>query len=542
MADITLSNDNGIPGTVHLVDLEGLVDAQHASGTIKDVVLIPTPSNDPNDPLNWTPRRKLVSTACTLLYVLAVAFPSSAIYSVFMPIIAKTGIPFGTLNEGTGYMFLFFGWGCAFWQPVALHYGKRPVYLFSVLATLGITMWGPYVETSGQWIASKILQGFVGAPVESLPEISMTDISFTYKRGAYMTLYAFFLVGSNYIAPTLAGFISNGQDWEWVLYWCAIFCGLSFVILCLFMEETNYDRPPTSPNPAVVPEEEDAPLESNEKVAHQISIPTQMNSRVVTGSTKTFLQKMSLRDKPRPFKRLLFSLKQPFQFFTFPVVLYGGFASGSALIWFNFLNATASLIYSGPPYNFKPSMVGLTYISPFLGNALCMLLTGTMGDKLNIYLARRSQGISEPEHRLWPLILTTVFGPMSLILWGVGAANSIHWFGLVAAEFLLGVSITITIPIACNYAIDTYQQLGGEALVAVVIVRNTMSFAIGYGITPWIEHTGIQNTFIAAAFIGLAETLVFLVFVKFGKRFRRDSKKRYAKMVSESALMGHGEH
>lgn len=37
-------------------------------------------------------------------------------------------------------------------------------------------IWVPYTNTNGQWIASKLLQGFFGAPVESLCEISVTDI------------------------------------------------------------------------------------------------------------------------------------------------------------------------------------------------------------------------------------------------------------------------------------------------------------------------------------------------------------------------------
>lgn len=53
---------------------------------------------------------------------------------------------------------------------------------------------------------------------------------------------------------------------------------------------------------------------------------------------------------------------------------------------------------------------------------------------------------------------------MGLILWGVGAAHSVHWFGLIAAMFILSASITIAIPVSCNYAIDTYQQLGGQAM------------------------------------------------------------------------------
>ena len=40
-----------------------------------------------------------------------------------------------------------------------------------------IMIWVPYTNTNGQWIASKLLQGFFGAPVESLCEISVTDIA-----------------------------------------------------------------------------------------------------------------------------------------------------------------------------------------------------------------------------------------------------------------------------------------------------------------------------------------------------------------------------
>lgn len=53
-----------IPGTVHLVDLEGTMASRHAEGNGKDIVLIPTPSNDPDDPLNWSSRRKYQLLAC----------------------------------------------------------------------------------------------------------------------------------------------------------------------------------------------------------------------------------------------------------------------------------------------------------------------------------------------------------------------------------------------------------------------------------------------------------------------------------------------
>lgn len=32
-----------------------------------------------------------------------------------------------------------------------------------------------------------------------------------------MGFYALFLVGSNFLAPVIAGFVNDGQGWEWVL-------------------------------------------------------------------------------------------------------------------------------------------------------------------------------------------------------------------------------------------------------------------------------------------------------------------------------------
>lgn len=98
-----------VPGTVHLVDLEGTMRAKHAKGGKRDIVLVPTPSSDPDDPLNWSPRRKIMSTVSMCVYTLMVGIASAAIYSVLVPISDATGLTLGDLNSGTGYMFLFFG-------------------------------------------------------------------------------------------------------------------------------------------------------------------------------------------------------------------------------------------------------------------------------------------------------------------------------------------------------------------------------------------------------------------------------------------------
>ena len=92
------------PGTVHLVDLYGTMATKHAGQNEKDIILVPRPSEDPEDPLNWTMRRKLLATSCVVVYTIMLAIPSSAVYSVVTPIRKATGLSLADINNGTGIM------------------------------------------------------------------------------------------------------------------------------------------------------------------------------------------------------------------------------------------------------------------------------------------------------------------------------------------------------------------------------------------------------------------------------------------------------
>ena len=88
----------------------------------------------------------------------------------------------------------------------------------------------------------------------------------------------------------------------------------------------------------------------------------------------------------------------------------------------------------------------------------------------------------EAEHRLWLLLICFILLPFSFILWGVGSYHEIHWFGLVFAMGVMSFVSTAQSQIWVTYCVDSYRDLGGEALVTVILIRNTMIFAASYGL------------------------------------------------------------
>lgn len=123
------------PGTTHLVDLDGTMATKHANDKdVRDIVLIPRPSDDPEDPLNWSFRRKLLSTSCVVVYTMLLAIPSSAVYSVVTPIRKATGLTLTDLNNGTGIMV------CLRLGPTEVQ--RHPTYCDSFYSTDGAASFG----------------------------------------------------------------------------------------------------------------------------------------------------------------------------------------------------------------------------------------------------------------------------------------------------------------------------------------------------------------------------------------------------------------
>ncbi|KAJ6444349.1 C2H2 transcription factor [Purpureocillium lavendulum] len=476
-----------VPGTILLFD----PDHEHGDRAHRgDILLHPTPSSDPEDPLNWTRSRKHLAVSMACLYTFTIGICTAVQYSILTPLSEAQGLTISQLNMGTGITQLMQGWCCLLWQPIAMTYGRRGIYIVTIVLSIGPMIWTPFSTGPGQWYTHRVLLGIATCPVESLPEVTVPDLFFAHERGKYMALYAFVLFGSNFLAPFLAGFINDAAGWRWVMYFSSILIVLCSVIMFFFTEETIYFRQTT---------EGQDPSSLHIKTANGEAVDT---AAQFTQPPRSRLQKLSLVTKlpgrPSNKQMLLKSWRALKILVFFPNILWAAFLYGSNIAWYSVINATISLILTPAPYEFKPTMVGVCYLSPFVFGAISSAWAGNFADSVALKLARRNKGIREPEHRLWGLAIAAMASTGGLI-----------------------------IAISLAYAVDCFKEISGESFVAIIVLRNTMGFAFSYAITPWIEKVGLRNCFISVSMLSLVCTGSFVLMILWGKNLRRSSAERY---------------
>jgi MFS family permease len=537
-------DDEPVPGTVYLVDVNGQATSDLHDASHKDILLVPRPSSDLNDPLNWSRGRKLLAVSMAYLYVFGTGIATSLQYSVLADITADTGISTANLVEGTGVMFLFFGWACLIWQPIALTYGRRGVYLITTLLTVPLMVWTAYSSSSPEWFAHRVLLGIVVSPIESLCEVTVLDLYFAHNRGTYMGLYVFILFGSNFLAPLVAGWFNDAYGWRWTMHFGALVCAVAFVVIFFFMEETIYFRDNADEGHCVEQPKSDisAKEEDNEKGTRSSAAPSPPASVHAThkpnmnaGWSKYTLFK-SLPGRPSNVDMLCMAYRPVVMIFRFPTVAWSGFLYGINLAWYNVLNGTASPVLSGAPYGWSSALIGCVYTGPIIGAAVASLWSGNAADWIALRLARRNNGIREPEHRLWVLLVSGIMSAAGLITWGVGAYHDAHWVGLVFGLGMLTFGCVTGGSIAVSYNADCFKELAGETTVSVMLIRNTIGFGFSYAITPWWTTQGLQNCFITAGMVSLGCTFTFLFMIVFGKRLRRWSIPAYKEYMATTVV------
>ncbi|KAH0043760.1 serine/threonine kinase 16, partial [Aureobasidium melanogenum] len=233
--------------------------AEHVPGTVqvsrqsdnelsksRTTILVPKPTDDPNDPLNWPLwQRDIILVILCIVSVLATtASPLLAADSVELAL--KFQCTFEDAALLTAYHLAGVGVGSLLFVPLARVWGKRHVFLIGSLLMIASSAWGGsthmgYNYTSMLW--ARVIQGVALAPFESLINACVGDLYFVHERGLRMAFANVSLFGGAFLTPVFVGMIAHNIGWWWSFYFIAIFMGGGFLLLLFLCPEVAYRRP-----------------------------------------------------------------------------------------------------------------------------------------------------------------------------------------------------------------------------------------------------------------------------------------------------------
>lgn len=81
---------------------------------------------------------------------------------------------------------LTIGIGQFIWTPVAIKYGRRPVYIICFTLLTVCCIWSGFAKSFGSELAARLLLGIAAGAPELVAPLTLTDIFFLHQRGRVM--------------------------------------------------------------------------------------------------------------------------------------------------------------------------------------------------------------------------------------------------------------------------------------------------------------------------------------------------------------------
>ncbi|KAI9167927.1 putative MFS-type transporter [Paramyrothecium foliicola] len=509
------------------------------------LVLVPEPTTDPNDPLNWSYARKVVNVV--MVYALTVAvFASLVMQTIFWPqMTVDLGVTFSDLNAGLACNVAGLSIGCIFIVPFTKKYGRRSTYVLSTAVLAGMSWWSSRMTTMAEMLITNFIYGFAGSANETIAEMTIADLFFIHQRGTANGVYIIAVMLGNTLIPTIAGVQAQAQGWRWAYTTVGIVLTvLTFVFVFMF-EETSYV--PVSVGQRANPS-------SNNEQAAKTSLEKNELSQVMRAETiesrtgdaerqdnasmpplNSYRQRHRLIS-PRPVS-LWKCFLSPWKSAMMPHVLYTAIQAANAVAFLVLISSINPIVFSAPPYNFNTAGVGLMQVGPFIGNALGSLYGGIFGDWLVVRMARRNHGVFEPEFRLYVLPLPALMMGAGMVVYGVSLDRGLHWIYPSIGSGMYTFAMGSIMDMCFTMIIDAYKETTAESFTFITFIRNVPTIGLPFGVVPWLASMSLTKVGIISGCVSMTLALLFIPIIVWGKRMRIASAQRYGKLAIEAAAM-----
>ncbi|KAI5852016.1 major facilitator superfamily domain-containing protein [Tricharina praecox] len=533
-----------VPGTARLfedsivpVDGDGDGEAaahhhnhlKHGSGKEVDILLIPQPSNSPNDPLNW-PMWKRDLTMFTLCLASAIAaIVGPAVAPIHGVLVKEFDTSYAMVSRWSGWQFWASGVAGLIASAVSRIWGKRPVYLVSILLVFIGVLWNGFSQSGDSFLGARFVEGLGLGAFEMLVPSSIGDLFFVHQRGKRVALYNLSFLGCTYFMPVLGGYISMKHGWRTQFYIMAGFLGVASILVFLFVPEHAYNRPAifdtdTSSRENLSELDEQLAAAQDEDAAAD-SKP-EAGSAAVEETKRTYLQELGVYNGRFSDESIIRCLLAPFVLFIYPATLWSFLFQGTFITWGIGVSLILAQLFTAPPYNFNPTQLGYMYAAPFIGAILSYFAAGVFSDVVAKWMAKRNNNIYEPEFRILLVIPVAVFALPGIFAFGYATEAATHWIAPSICYGLLTFGVVMSCTATFSYMLDAHRDISVEMMVSVLLLKNFWAFGSTFFVNKWVAAVGAKKMFYIIGAIQAVICVLSIGMYVYGK-VQRDLVRRW---------------
>ncbi|KAJ5226583.1 uncharacterized protein N7469_006589 [Penicillium citrinum] len=418
--------------------------------------LDPIPDMNDADPYNWSTWRKTLNLSLVVFHAMIGLSTAASIQSGFVEISADLGVSMQRTSYLVSLFIAILGGAPLFWRPLSNKFGRRPIFLISLICSLIGNVGCAESHTYATMGLCRAITAFFISPAAAIGSAVVAEVFFKKDRARCMGYWTLMVTIGVPISPFLFGFAVMRVGYRWIYWSLAIVNGAQFLLYFLFGSESLYVRDETATN--------------------------------VT-SVKESMFKFRRID-PTPLRP--WDFVQPLVYTLKPCVMIPACAYAMVFLWGGIVPTIMIPQIFPEQFGFNSQETGLQFLGLIVGSVLGEQIGGLISDRWMLLREKKSGRYPEPEYRLWLSYIGHALVICGVVVFCVQLGNAgPNWnISPIIGIAICGAGNQIVTTINITYSVDCYRADAASVGVFITFVRQTWGFIGPFWFPQLFENSG----------------------------------------------------
>ncbi|GAB5585730.1 hypothetical protein Unana1_00630 [Umbelopsis nana] len=444
-------------------------------------------------------------------------FVSPLTANIFLPAMnsmqESLGVSITEIKLGVTVYMIFQAISPSFWGALSDVWGRRPVYLSTMLVYIGACVGLALTKSYWLLLVLRMAQAFGSSSVVAIGAGTIADICTPAERGGYMGYYSLGTTSGPVLGPVIGGIVSQTLGWRWIFWVLAMLGGTLFIVHFLFLNETlrslvgngsGYANP--------------TPFQWWKR-QRDLSRSSPQESIIQVAESQ------GKRKSPNPLQSLLYLREKD----VIILVLYYAFQYGGMYCFTTSVPALFAEIYG-----LNDLQIGLTYLANGFGSVVGSVVQGKLLDRdFRIIALKHGMDPAQVKGKLTPefpleyarlrlaWIHVLVFNVV-LIVYGWCLYVKAHLAIILVLHFILGATGVANTNSIQTLMVDMFPGHSASIMASNNLIRCLFGAGATVLIDPALQSLGVGWGFTVISLVLLPSRLLVVPLLKWGPTWRRE--------------------